>query len=616
MLLAILALTLTAFLWGRWRHDLVAMGALLACVATGLVSADAAFYGFGHPAVITVACVLVLGHGLQHAGVVDWIARHCLPASAGPTLGLLALTGLAAVLSGFMNNVGALALLMPVALQMAARHGMAPGLWLMPLAFGSILGGMTTLIGTPPNLIVAGFRAEMGGEPFRMFDFLPVGLPVALTGVLFVGLVGRFLVPARKQSSAAEFDSGAYFSEVRIDARSRAAGKRIAEVEKLLEPTDAQIIALVRRDVRIPAPNARRMLRPDDILVIEVEPRELSGVLSILGLRLEEDVPVEPTAEADRKASDETPADEAAGKGRAEQEDASAEAPAPGEDAIAVQEWVVMPHGAIAGRSARQIALRTRYSVNLLALSRQGRRTIHRLRTTRLRPGDVLLLQGDPEALAGFGAEWGCLPLAPRDIALPRRGAALLAAGLMIAAVVLTTVGGTSAAVAFALAALLYVAFGIVPLRDLYTAVDWPVIVLLGAMLPVANAMSATGAADRIAGGLLEHVAGGHPAAVLGVLMVLTMLLSSLMNNAATAAIMCPIAFGMAEALEVSPDGLLMAVAIGASCAFLTPIAHQNNTLILGPGGFRFGDYWRLGLPLELVTLALGIPLILRHWPL
>jgi len=597
------------FLWGRWRHDMVALGALLACVFLGLVPGAGAFAGFGHPAVTTVAAVLVLGRGLQLTGVADAVAKRVLPAKAGPTGSLLALTALAALLSGFMNNVGALALLMPVAIQMAGKHGLPPGKFLMPLAFGSILGGMMTLIGSPPNLIVSGYRASAGLGAFAMFDFTPVGVTLALCGVAFVGLVGWRLVPARKQAQGGSFESGAYLSEVRLVERGKAVGKRLREVEQMLDEVDAQIVSLIRNEVRVQAPHPGRVLRAGDILVIEIEPDSLSSALSTLGMKLEADVP----PEAGEEEGDEKGRDAAAQKGNAAKEEDEEEGA--GRTEVVIRELVVMPSSGLERRSATDVRLRTLYGINLLAISRKGQRSIRRLRSTRLRAGDVLLVQGDEEALSGFAASFGCLPLAPRDIRVPRRGKALLAALVMALAVGAAAAGWWPASVTFAAGALLYVVLGVVPLRNVYEAIDWPVIILLAAMLPVAGAMEATGAADLAARLLLDHVAAGGVAAGLTAMLVLTILLSSLMNNAATAAVMCPVALGVARQLEVNPDGFLMAVAVGASCAFLTPIGHQSNTLILGPGGFRFGDYWRLGLALEIIVVAVGVPALLWVFP-
>lgn len=618
IVVAVLTVAMALFLWGRWRHDVVAMAALLVCVQAGLVPGSAAFSGFGHPAVITVAGVLILGYGLQVTGVVDLLAKRVLPASAGPTAGILALVGLAALLSGFMNNVGALALLMPVAIQMAARLNLPPGKVLMPVAFGSILGGMTTLIGTPSNLIVSGFRATTGSGSFAMFDFAPVGVAVALAGLVFVGLLGWRIVPARKHPDSGSFESGTYLSEVRITADSKAANQPLREVEQMLDEADAQIVGLVRGEVRILAPNPGHVLREDDILVIEVEPESLSLALSSLGLKLEEDVPAVPDeSEADENGGARLDAgDPDEGDKSPDEKPQKNEKEKPRADDFLIQELVVMPNAPLLNRSATDIQLRSRYGINLLAISRQGRRSLKRLKSTLIRPGDVLLMRGPPEALSGFATEFGCLPLAARDIRVPKKGEALTAALIMAIAVGGAAFGLLPAAISFMAGVLAYVALGLVPLRSLYTAVDWPVIVLLAAMLPVAGAVATSGTADLIARALLDHVAQGHAVAGLVLLLIVTMFLSDLMNNAATAAVMCPIAISSANQLGVNADAFLMAIAVGASCAFLTPIGHQNNTLILGPGGFKFGDYWRLGLPLEIVVVAVSVPMLLWVWPL
>jgi di/tricarboxylate transporter len=608
LILAILIATVGMFLWGRWRHDMIALGALLACVFTGLVPSSAAFSGFGHPAVITVACVLVLSHALQVSGAVDLLVRRVMPAAAGPTLTITALTAIAAVLSGFMNNVGALALLMPVGLQVAARQNLPPGQVLMPLAFGSILGGMTTMIGTPPNLIVSGFRVEAGMSSFSMFDYTPVGIAVAAAGILFVALMARYLVPSRARTGAEEFEIGAYITEARIPKGSKADGLTLREIESLLEASGAQILSMVRNNVRVNAPRGIRVAKAGDILVIEAEAESLANALSSLGLKLEED---KPNSE-EQKRSPEQAGDESEDEDKDEPE----EEKSPGLDQVTLSELAVLPHSRLADRSASDIQLRTRYSINLLAVSRRGRRSMARLRTMTLKAGDVLLLQGPEEAIAEFANEMGCAPLAGRALRIPDRRKTILSSLIMVLAVAGAAFGLLPAAISFAAGVLATMALRTLPLRAIYEAIDWPVIVLLGALIPVAMAIESSGTADLVARFLLEHVARGHAVVGLAVVLIVTMTLSDLMNNAATAAVMCPIAVGTALQLGVSPDPFLMAVAVGASCAFLTPIGHQNNTLILGPGGFRFGDYWRLGLPLEVVVVAVSVPMLLWVWPL
>ncbi len=627
LILTILLATVAVFVSGRWRHDIVSGGALLACVLAGLVPAQEAFAGFGHPAVITVACVLVLSRGLQTSGAVDALARAVLPAQAGIALSMAALIGLGALLSSFMNNVGAMVLLMPVAVRLAGRLNLTPGQVLMPLAFGTILGGMTTLIGTPPNLIVSGFRAQTGAGGFAMFDFAPVGLLVAVAGVAFLALLGWRLVPARQQTGIEGFESGAYFTEARVPEGSKAVGMNLREIETAIDESDAQIIGMVHNDVRLTAPNPRRKVRTGDILVIEAEAEALASVLSTLGLKLEEalhtteeEASVDDVANAvaSEKAEGTAKGSKNTGKG-ADERDArnnGADSKATSSGDIVLMELAVLPGSSLVGRSASDILLRTRYGLNLLALSRQGQRSMKRLRSVGLKSGDLLLMQGPPEAIAEFAADNSCVPLAERELRIPDKRKAWEAGIIMAIAVAVTAFGLLPAAISFAAGVLASMALRTVPPRSVYEAIDWPVIVLLAAMIPVAGAMESTGTADLIARFMLDNVAQGHAVVGLALILVVSMFLSDLMNNAATAAVMCPIAIGTAAALGVNADSFLMAVAIGASCAFLTPIGHQNNTLILGPGGFRFGDYWKLGLPLELLVIAVSLPMLLLVWPL
>lgn len=622
LILSILLVTIGLFLWGRWRHDMVATGAMLACVFTGLVNPSEAFAGFGHTAVVTVACVLVLSSALQSSGAVNVLTSTLLPAKAGPMLSIAALTALAAFLSGFMNNVGALALLMPVAIQVAGRLSLAPGQVLMPLAFGSILGGTTTLIGTPPNLIISGFRDSAGLGTFSMFDFTPVGVGVTVVGVMFIALLGWRLVPVREKAGIEGFETEAYMTEARVPEDSKLVGKTLRDLDADFDELDAQIIGLVRNEVRMMAPSAARVVRANDILVIETDAERLADVLSRFGLVLEEaqsnQVDDEDEPQADETDAGRNLAASKTGKGpvRDTQPDQPEEEPAERPEEFVLQELAVLPTSDLVNRSASDLLLRTRYGINLLAVSRQGQRLTTRLRTLKLRAGDLLLLQGPPEALGSFAGAMGAVPLAQRNVRIPDKRNAILSSVIMGLAVMAAASGWVSAAIAFAAGVLASMVFRTVSLRSVYEQVDWPVIVLLAMLLPVAGAMQTTGAAGVVAGFLLDHLARGDAVIALVVVFMTTMILTDLMNNAATAAVLAPIALGAAQQLGVNPDTFLMAVAIGASCAFMTPIGHQNNTLILGPGGFRFGDYWRMGLPLDILVIATAVPLLLWVWPL
>ncbi|MCL1157085.1 SLC13 family permease [Shewanella inventionis] len=616
MILLILFATVGLFLWGRWRHDMVAICSLAACVLTGLVPSSDAFVGFSHPAVVTVACVLVLSRGLQTSGAVDALSRAVLPARAGVLLSMSTLCALGAVLSGFMNNVGAMALLMPVAVQLAGRLNLTPGQLLMPLAFSTILGGMTTMIGTPPNLIVSSFRDQTGTGSFAMFDFLPVGLAVAAAGVSFITLIGWRLVPARKQSGVKGFESEAYITEARVLENSNVAGISLRDIDKMIDEIDAQIIGMVHNDVRMMAPSAWRKVRAGDILVIEAEAKSLAVTLSTLGLELEEAIEQE---KADQnKANDAVENQENAPNNDVDEplDKSKEQDQTKTSDHNVLMELAVLPGSPLLGRSATDIMLRTRYGMNLLAVSRYGKPSLSRLRSRPFRSGDLLLMQGSPEAIAEFASDNNCVPLAKRELRIPSKRKAWEAGIIMTLAVGAAAFGLLPAAISFALGVLASMVLRTVPPRSVYNAIDWPVIVLLGALIPVAGAMESSGTADLMARFLLNNMAQGNAVLGLTLILVVSMFLSDLMNNTATAAVMCPIAIATAAALGVSTDPFLMAVAIGASCAFLTPIGHQNNTLILGPGGFGFGDYWKLGIPLELLVIAISLPTLLWVWPL
>jgi di/tricarboxylate transporter len=580
-----LAAALILFASGRWRYDVVALVALVVVALAGIVPAGEVFAGFGHPAVVTVAAVLVVSRGLQNSGVVDLIAARLGRVGSRPVLQILALVGVVTVASAFMNNVGALALLLPVAIRMARKSGTPPSVLLMPLAFGSLLGGLTTLIGTPPNIIIATFRAQHGDGPFGMFDFTPVGGAVALAGVLFVALVGWRLIPQRKGQASREelFDVEDYMSELRVPDEAKVIGQTVREMEASTEG-DVVVVGLIRGERRLPAPSGFETLRAGDVLVVKTDPEALKTLVEASGLEL------------------------VGSKGL--------DADALGSDEVSVVEAVVARDAAIDGKTPRGLNLRWRYGLNLLGLSRQGERVQQRLKSIRIRAGDILLLQGRTDAIPDALTTLGLLPLAERGLRLgpPRR--ILLAVGLFGAALAAAATGLLPVQIAFVAAALLMVLTGLLSLREVYDSIDGPIIVLLGAMIPVGRALETTGGAQTIASGLLAMGTSLPPVATLALVLVGTMFLSDVINNAAAAVLMAPIAISVAAGLGASADPFLMAVAIGASCAFLTPIGHQSNTLVMGPGGYRFSDYWRMGLPLEILIAAVALPLLLRVWPL
>jgi di/tricarboxylate transporter len=580
---ATLVAALVLFAGGWWRYDLVALMALLTLALAGVVPADAAFDGFGHSAVVTVAAVLVVSRGLQNAGVVELLIRPLSRVGDRPTLQVASLTALVATLSAFMNNVGALALLLPAAMRMAQEAGRPPGVLLMPLAFGSLLGGLCTLIGTPPNLIVAAARSGERTTPFAMFDFAPVGLGVALIGLVFVSLGGWRLVPRRRPAGGPEvvFSISDYLTELRVEEGSGIDGRRLGDLEHESE-VEVIVVALLRGEQQLQAPSRFQPLQAGDVLLVEVDPEAIQKLCDDTGLVL--------AGDRDRDLA------------------------LPASEEVAIVEAVLSPGSLLDGRSVGEVGLRRRFALNLLGVAREGRRVKARLRDLRLRAGDVLLLQGDKESLSDALAALDCLPLAQRSLGIGQPRRLTFALPIFAAAVGAAAAGVTEIQLAFTAAAVAMLLSGVLSLREAYEAIDWPVIVLLGAMIPVGVALETSGGAAQMAGALSGATDGLPLAASLGLLLVVAMLLSNVINNAAAAVIMVPIAVEVASRVGIAPDAHLMAVAIGASCAFLTPIGHQSNTLVLGPGGFRFADYWRMGLPLSLIVILVAVPLLLLVW--
>ncbi len=587
ILFSIFAVVFLLFLWGRWRYDLVAFAALLVGVVSGVVPTSDAFSGFGHPATIVVALVLVVSAGLVRSGAVHLITRTLVDASRGLAAHIAIMGGIGAVLSAFMNNVAALALLMPVDMQTARKAKRSPGLSLMPLSFATILGGMVTLIGTPPNIIIASIREKELGAPFLMFDFAPVGIVAAIAGLIFVALIGWRLIPTPELGDgdgSNHFEMADYITEMTVPEGSTMIGRRIRELDEETDKADVIIIGLVRGGRRVFGTARNRKIEAGDALVIEANPEALDefriSTKMILG---------------DKEAAEQSTA---AGEGQS------------------LMEVVVQEDSRIAGKTAISVGLLWRHGVNLLGISRGGKRIKQRVRRTRVQAGDILLLLGPSEELPEVASWLGALPLAERGLAVTQDNKTWIAVGIFVAAIAASSFGLIYLPIALGCVVALYVLSGIVPIREVYDNISWPVVVLLGSMIPLGAALDAAGGTALIAGGIISITEGMPAWAVLAVLMGVTMTLSDVLNNTATTIVAAPIAISIAQSLGVNPDPFLMAVAVAASCAFLTPIGHKNNTLVLGPGGYTFGDYWRMGLPLEIIILAVSIPAILVFWPL
>lgn len=588
IIFGVLAVALVLFVLGKWRYDVVALLALLVLALVGIVPASEAYRGFGHPAVVTVAAVFVLSRALQNSGVVDVIANCYARIPSIPVLRIFSLSGITAFFSAFMNNVGAVSLLMPVAIRVAERSKELPSRYLMPLAFASLLGGLTTLIGTPPNIIISNFRREEAGGAFQMFDFAPVGVGVAIAGILFIALVGWRLIPSR-QAPLALGDTlhiEDYMTEVRVPTDSRFVGKLVRDLEDLAEE-DVAIVGMLRHDAVYGAPSSYEVIDADDIFIVEAAPEDLRSFVDSSGFILE--------------------------GSRDTREDFNQSLSS---DEVTVVEAIVAPGSTARGRTARGLHLHATYGVNLLGVSRRGTRLAHRLGHIAFRAGDVLLLQGKTELVQGAMPRLGLLPLAERELRIGQRRRLFFPLAVFIGAVLLAAFNVVPIQITFVAAAALLLLTGFLTLQSAYQAIDWSVILLLGAMIPVGEALETTGGAARIAM-VITDVSGAFPAwATLGIVLVTTLLLSAVINNAAAVILMAPVGIGVAATLGANSDPFLMAVAIGASSAFLTPIGHQSNTIVMGPAGYQFGDYLRLGLPLVVVIVVVAVPLILWAWPM
>ncbi|WP_372624403.1 SLC13 family permease [Falsiroseomonas sp.] len=578
----IVGVTIALFVWGRLPYDLVALLALLAGMVTGVIPAERAFAGFADDIVIIVGSALLVSTAVAKSGVVETVMRPLLPRLRGPATQVPVLAGAVLVLSAFVKNIGALALLMPVAFQLARRTGHSPSALLMPMAFASLLGGLMTLIGTSPNIIVSRMRAEILGQPFEMFDFLPVGGVVAVAGLAFLAFGWRLLPRGRRPAPGMEaaFTIEDYTTEATLPPESPLVGRSVAELEALAN--GVRLSCVIRERFRRLAPTPTLALRAGDVLLLKGEPEELERLQARAELVL-------------------------AGERQAAKQEA---------EEAGVVEGVVNEGSPLVGSTPAEMDLHRRHGLALLAVSRSGHRVSRRLAALRFRAGDVVIVKGERERLPEALGELRILPLSGRDIALGSRRRSLVPAAVLGVAMALVGFDLVPVAVAFFGAAVVLLALRALAMREAYETMEWSVLVLLGALIPVSEAIRTTGGTDLIAGWLavvVQHLPG---MGALALMMAVAMAVTPFLNNAATVLMMAPIAASLAQRLGLSPDPFLMAVAIGAACDFLTPIGHQCNTLVMGPGGYRFGDYARLGLPLTLIVLAVGVPMVALVWPL
>ena len=581
----LVGLTIGAFIWGRFRYDLVAVVALVAGLAIGIIPAEAAFDGFKNDVTVIIACALIVSAAFARSGVIELAMRRVMPLLKTERSQVPVLTGAVTLLSMATKNVGALAIMMPVALQLARQTKSSPSRLLMPMAFGAMAGGMVTLVGTAPNIIVAEVRQAIVGEPFAMFDYAPVGLALTLIALAFLAF-GYRLLPRDRQgatSMSAALAANAYATEVRAP-EGWAPGSMTVSALGALGDGEVKIMALIRSGKRRLNPRGNVVVKSGDALLIEGEQQALEGFVSRAQMNLIRDDRPVPIATASEE--------------------------------IAIVEAVIGRNSPLQGQSVRSSDLYGQHGINLLGVSRSGFQLTQHLRTAKLAPGDIILLQGAEQALPVALRALDLLPLAERQVQLGSVRRRFMPAVVLACAMTLVGLGLVPVAVAFFGAAVVIVALGGLKMREAYAALDGPLLVLIAALIPVSDAIQSTGGSDLIAG-LLRHVFTGLPGvvAITGV-MLASMAVTPFLNNAATVLIVAPIGATLAKQLGYNPDPFLMAVAVGAACDFLTPIGHQCNTLVMAPGGYKFSDYPRLGAPLSALVLVTGPSLILLFWPL
>ena len=580
---AVIALMMAAFVWGRLRYDLVAALALLAALAVGVVPPEEAFTGFSNDIVIIVGSALLVSAGVARSGIMEYTLNRYLPELSSVRAQLAMLVIVVAVLSAFVKNIGALAIMIPIAFKFAERSKVSPSTFLMPMAFASLLGGLMTQIGTSPNVVVSGLRQELTGTPFTMFDFTPVGLALTAAGCVFL-ILFYWILPQRTRRDtplSEALDIKNYAAEAKVVEGSTVVGKTVADLLKIAG-SDIAVTSIIRSDsLRItPLPDA--VLHVGDTLLVEGDHASLDSMIAQAKLSIS----------GDRKV----------GEGG-------------GVETIAI-EAVIGETSSLIGWSAQDLLLYDRFNINLLAVSRKNERLDQKLGSITLRLGDVIVLQGSEFNLPQFLRDFGLLPLAERSVRLGSVRRGIVPVLILLAAMGATALGLVPVQIAFFAAAVAMLLFRVIPVREIYSSVDGPILVMLAALIPVSDSLRRTGATDVIASMLAEIGASLPGYGALALIVVAAMAVTPFLNNAATVLVMAPIAAGFASTLGYRPEAFLMAVAIGAGCDFLTPIGHQCNTLVMAPGGYRFSDYPRLGLPLSLLVVVVAVPALMVVWPL
>ena len=570
------------FIWGKIRYDAVSLIMLSLFVIFGFIPAGEAFSGLGHPAVVTVALVLLISKGLEKSGFIYFVGMKIQKIIHSETQFILILCLIAAFLSSFMNNIGAMAMLLPITISICQKMEWNPSKFLMPLAFASILGGMNTKIGTPPNIIISELRGEYSSNDFSFFDFAFAGVPVSIIGIIFIMLIGWRLIPIRPINSVRNplINLDDYLVEMKVDENSPLIDKRAYDLRSLLDD-DTSLIGQIDEDDKKSEIHGNQKIYEGQILILKINPDYIAEIQKDFGLSLNLEKAIK------------------------------------NNEIIAGIEAIIIPKSRLIGRKYNYFKRLIGGQLSLLGLWRRGLKYRFRLSNEIFKSGDVLLIanRGEVEKIGERLELAGLMPLWQREFDIVSDTSKIFLA-IVIFLLSLSSIifNFLPIIVAFLLCVLAFASIKLLTGDTIYRHIDWPVVVLLAAMIPIGNTLTEYGITSSISSSLAQYSNVLNVVWILIILMVITMFLSDVINNAATAVIMAPIAANVAIETGQSEDAFLMCVAIGASCAFLSPIGHQCNTLVMGPGNYKFGDYWKLGLPLEILIICISIPIIVFFW--
>ena len=582
LLSATLITLLVLFIWGKVRYDALAIGALFVLVVLEIIPANDAFAGFAHPAVVTVALVLIISQGLKNSGLTGLVGKLIGTRTFTEFQFLVCLLFVAAILSSFINNIGALAILLPITLNVCQKMEWHSSKFLMPLAFACILGGMNTAIGTPPNIIISEYKATISSSGFNFFDFSYVGIVITFLSILFIALLGNKFILLRNTGSKAEhlINLKGYLFEVCVNEGSSAIGMTLYKFKKQAGE-DTEILGIVSENGSVKKVQNNMQIKSGQILVIKTPPDDISNILDVFGFSIPKEL----------HSFD--------------------------EDDLEEIEVMITPGSRLIGRKYDFFLKLAFEELNLLGLWRKGSKYRTRLTRETFKAGDVLLLgvrDLDEEDVSNKIKHLGLMPIRQRELqTIPSRSRLLKGLIFFSLSIFLVSFNYLSAAAAFLLCVLGFARIKIID-SNFYREIDWPIIVMLAAMIPIGTALQTTGLSDVIASSISEYASDLSLFWILFTILLVTMATTDIINNAATAVIMAPISTGIALELGYAIEPFLMVVAVGASCAFLTPIGHQCNTVVMGPGNYKFTDYWRLGLPMDILIILVSIPMILFVW--